>query len=227
MTQTYTARLTGGTTQKSASGGNSSTRAMLAGGLVAGPLFVTVAAAQALTRDGFDLSRHPLSMLSMGDLGWIQIGNFVVTGLLMVAFALGVRRALAPSRGSTWASRLLVGYGMAMVAAGLFVADPWRGFPIGAAEPAQASWHSTAHNVAAGIAFDLAIVACLLLARRFSTEGHRAWAVYTATTAVVVLTLTWWPDLDGISIRMAIAVTLLLGWAAATAAKLRHQMSAG
>ena len=43
--------------------------------------------AQALTRDGFDLTRHPWSLLTNGDLGWIQITNFVLTGLMVLAFA--------------------------------------------------------------------------------------------------------------------------------------------
>lgn len=225
MAQTYTASVSGRTTRR-VSVTDNSTRTLLAGGVVAGPLFGLVAAAQVLTRDGFDLTRHPLSMLSVGDLGWIQISNFVLTGLLMVGFAAGVRRTLAPSRGSRWGSRLLAGYGLAMVAAGVFVADPSGDFPSGAAEPASRSWHSTAHNVAAGLAFDLAIVSCVLLARRFAAEGHRRWAAYTIATAIAVLVLTWWPDMDGISVRMAAAVALLLSWASATAVKLRRQISA-
>lgn len=57
-----------------------STRALLACGVVAGPLFIVVALIQAFTRSGFDPVRHPLSLLSLGDLGWIQITNFVVGG---------------------------------------------------------------------------------------------------------------------------------------------------
>jgi hypothetical protein len=38
-------------------------------GLVAGPLFLVVWFAQAMTRDGFDPTRHPLSLLSLDDLG--------------------------------------------------------------------------------------------------------------------------------------------------------------
>jgi hypothetical protein len=49
---------------------------------------------------GVDLSRHPLSLLSLGDLGWIQIANFVVTGVLYVACAVGMRRALGPGPGA-------------------------------------------------------------------------------------------------------------------------------
>jgi hypothetical protein len=40
---------------------------------------------QMLVRDGFDIRRHALSLLTNGDLGWIQILNFVLTGLLVIA----------------------------------------------------------------------------------------------------------------------------------------------
>ena len=45
------------------------TRALLAAGVVAGPLFYVMVGIQALTRPGFDIRRHPLSLLSLGDLG--------------------------------------------------------------------------------------------------------------------------------------------------------------
>ncbi|HEV2894210.1 MAG TPA: DUF998 domain-containing protein, partial [Actinomycetota bacterium] len=60
------------------------TSRLLACGIVAGPLFLAIGLTQAFTRDGFDLSRHPLSLLSLGDLGWVQIANFVVTGALFI-----------------------------------------------------------------------------------------------------------------------------------------------
>src|SRR5262249_14340506 len=66
--------------------------ALLTCGVVAGPLYLAVVLLQALTRTGFDLKRHPLSSLSLGHLGWIQIVNFVVTGLLVLACAAGMRR---------------------------------------------------------------------------------------------------------------------------------------
>jgi hypothetical protein len=49
------------------------TAQLLACGIVAGPLFLAVALIQAFTRDGYDLSRHPISLLTLGELGWIQI----------------------------------------------------------------------------------------------------------------------------------------------------------
>ena len=49
-----------------------------------------------LTRDGFDLSRHQCGACwPKGELGWLQITNFAVTGLMVVAFVVGLHRALA------------------------------------------------------------------------------------------------------------------------------------
>jgi hypothetical protein len=61
---------------------NQVTRSLLGYGVLAGPLYVGVSLAQALTRDGFELTRHAWSLLSNGSLGWLQIANFLVTGLM-------------------------------------------------------------------------------------------------------------------------------------------------
>src|SRR2546425_8875389 len=77
-------------------------RALLASGVAAGPLFTFVGLIQVFTRPGFDIRRHALSVLENGDLGWIQISNFVLTGLLFAAGALGMRMVMRNSRGGTW-----------------------------------------------------------------------------------------------------------------------------
>lgn len=76
----------------------SSTRALLAWGVVAGPVFVAVAAAQVLIRTGFDPARHPLSLLSLGDAGWVQITNFILAGVLFAVASIGMCRALRRGR---------------------------------------------------------------------------------------------------------------------------------
>ena len=48
------------------------TRALLCCGVLAGPIYIVVGLVQALTREGFDLTRHDLSLLANGRLGWIQ-----------------------------------------------------------------------------------------------------------------------------------------------------------
>src|SRR5947207_141810 len=75
---------------------------LLVGGAVAAPLWFGVVVVQMLTRPGFDLRRHAISVLDLGDLGWVQVTNFVVAGLLMVACAAGLRRALRSGPAATW-----------------------------------------------------------------------------------------------------------------------------
>ena len=61
------------------------TKSLLGYGVIAGPIYVTASLAQASTRQGFDLTRHAWSLLSDGALGWIQITNFILAGLMLFA----------------------------------------------------------------------------------------------------------------------------------------------
>jgi hypothetical membrane protein len=203
----------------------SATRAMLAGGVVAGPLYVVVGLAQAFTRPGFDLRRHELSLLSNGDLGWIQIANFLVTGLLTIACAVGMRRALT-GRGRTWGPLLVGLYGLGLIGAGLFVADPMSGFPPGtpAGTPSAVSGHSLMHIVSGSVGFLGLIAACFVFARRWAALGQRGWAACSAATG-----LLFFAAFAGIAsgsrevwINEAFGVAVVIAWAwlTATAARL-------
>jgi hypothetical membrane protein len=161
------------------------TAALLAAGVVAGPLYVTVSLTQALTRPGFELTRHPWSALANGDLGWIQVTNLIVTGLLVIAFTVGLRRVLTEGRASRWAPRLIALYGLSLVAAGIFRADPVEGFPLGT--PATTiSGHGLVHLSAGAVGFGCLTAACVLLARRFAPTS-RAWAIWTGGAGIAFL----------------------------------------
>src|SRR5207244_9799464 len=95
------------------------------------PLFSIVGLILAFTTPGFDLRRHSLSFLENGDRGWVQISSFVLTGLLFFGGALGMRQVMRDSRGGTWGPRLIGVFGVAMIGAGCFTADPAFGFPPG------------------------------------------------------------------------------------------------
>ncbi|MBM0229515.1 DUF998 domain-containing protein [Micromonospora sp. ATA51] len=112
---------------------------------------------QGLTRDGFDFRRHPVSVLSNGDLGWVQITTFLASGLLVLGAAAGLGRR---DTGARWLPRLLALYGIGLVLAGIFRADPADGFPAGTpGGPGQISWHGGLHFLAAAIGFVALIVA--------------------------------------------------------------------
>ncbi|WP_026402473.1 DUF998 domain-containing protein [Actinomadura rifamycini] len=163
-------------------------RLLLAGAL-AGPLFFASAIAQMLTREGFDITRHPISQLSTGDLGWIQILTFVLAGAGALGLAAGVRRTLTEGLGRR-ALPILVGvFGAGLVAAGVFTMDPEKGFPAGTPEGlvAQMSWHGVAHSAAAAVAFAALAAAAIVLAVRCARRRATAPAVLSGVAALVLL----------------------------------------
>jgi hypothetical protein len=163
-------------------------KSLLVWGVVAGPFYVAVSLAQALTREGFDLTKHAWSLLSNGELGWIQIANFTLTGLMVVAAGVGLRRALTPGRGSKWGPLLIGVYGVSLVGAGIFRADPAQGFPAGTpAEAAEVSWHGMLHFMAGGIGFLCLIAACLVLGSRFARDGKPGLAWFSRITGIAFL----------------------------------------
>jgi hypothetical protein len=170
------------------------TRVLLACGAVAGPMYVMVTIAQALTRDGFDLRQHRFSWLTTGDLGWIHQSNMVLVGVLTVLLAVGVRQVMRASRGAMWGPRLLGLNGLAYIIGGLLTADPVAGFPPDTTpEMVHTTWQGAVQNASRGASSLFLIAASLVIAGWFAAEGRRGWAwfygaglptVFAALTAV-------------------------------------------
>lgn len=162
------------------------TRVLLRGGIIAGPLYLLVGLVQAFTRPGFDLTRHPLSLLSNGDLGWIQVSNLAVSGLLVIGAALGIRRALPRGVGRSWGPFLIGIYGVSLIGAAIFKADPALGFPVGTPATAKTvTIQGILHFVSGGIGFLALIAACFVFARRFARLQQTGWSRFSAITGVV------------------------------------------
>lgn len=162
--------------------------ALLSCGAVAGPLFLGLAAAQLPLNPGFDMSRHAYSFLSLGPYGWIQMLNFVVTGCLYAAGAIGLRLAIGRTR---WALLVLVlglGLGAGLVTAGVFTVDPSFGYPPGAPEglPAQVSLSGVLHGVAFGVALVCWMVLLAMLAVHLLRGRNRWLGILTALAALSV-----------------------------------------
>jgi hypothetical membrane protein len=179
---------------------------------------VTTAVVQILARDGFDLSRHPISLLANGPYGWVQSANFVVAGLLSIVFAYAVAPHLRGGRGAVAGPVLLTGFGAGLVMAGIFPPDPAMGFPAGAPAgyPEQLSTSSVIHGIAPPLAFLSLVAVCVVLARRFAAEGHKTPAILTLATAVACFLLPL-PVAPLLSVRLFVAAALGFAWLAAFA----------
>lgn len=203
-----------------------STRSLLACGVAAAPIWATISLWQAATRDGFDLTRHPLSLLSNGALGRVQIANFVLAGVLATAGAAGLRRVLAGSAGGTWAPRLVALYGVGMVAAGVFRLDPADGFPVGTplGTPATMSGQSVLHLVAGSVSFTALIVACVVLGRHFTRSGDRTRAAWSRLAGAALLLGDGWAVAGGRagSATLALGAIVAMSWIAYVSARLQR-----
>jgi hypothetical protein len=195
-------------------------RALLNSGIAAGPVYLSLGVLQSLIRPGFDIRRHPLSLLSNGDLGWIQIANFLLTGVMLIAGAIGVRQTLQSGRGSKWAPRMLALYGLGLIGAGIFRADPALGFPPGTPlENNPISGHGMLHFVFGAIGFTGFIASCFIFARRFRDLHQTGWSTYSWITGIVFLA-AFMAIASGsrgpVSIAFGCAVTLGFVWLSLT-----------
>ncbi|MER7128301.1 DUF998 domain-containing protein [Streptosporangium saharense] len=200
-------------------------RALLTCLAVASPLWAAVSLVQAATREGFDLLRHPLSALSNGSLGWLQIANFLLAGTLTVAGASGLRRALAGGPGGRWAPRLVTAYGLGMIAAGLLVMDPADGFPVGTpyGMPQVMSWHSYGHMAAGTVAFGTLIAACYVLGHRFGRTGERGLAVASRVAGTALLAGDLWAMTGGTAGSLTLAVGAITAMLWISVVAVRHR----
>ena len=188
------------------------TRSFLGWGVVAGPFYVIVGLILALTRPGFDLTKHALSLLMLGDLGWMQRTNLVLTGLMVIAAAIGVLRAIRNGRGLAIGVLVAV-YGGCLILSGVFAPDPVDGFPPGAT--ASASVSGILHLVFGALGFVALAVAAFAYARWCRVEGIVGQATWAVVLGVVVIV----GFLGGAALSTSLAGVLLLwiavlaGWA--------------
>lgn len=160
------------------------TRSLLGYGVIAGPFYVGVSLLEAVLRPGFDLGRHSWSLLENGRYGWVHSAVLVLTGVMVIAAAVGIGRALRVRAAPT----LLAIYGAGMVAAGFFIADPADSFPIGTpAGPGAFSWHGMLHLVTAGTGFLAFTAAAVVLGVRFLRRRQNGRGVFAIVTGVLFL----------------------------------------
>lgn len=192
-------------------------RAMLRAGSLAGPLYLIAGYAQAFTREGFDLRRHALSQLANGGPGWIQTLNFVVTGLLMIAGAIGARRVLRGTRGGTWGPVLLAVVGLGMLGAATFPADPSPGFPPGTPDTVAMTQRGLMHFGFGALTFYSLIAACFVFSRRFFSLGDRGWGL-----ASLLVGLFFFLCFSSLAAGIVSSWSMLTLYAAVTVALLWH-----
>jgi hypothetical protein len=148
------------------------------------------------------------SGLALGPYGTAQVANFVVSGLLLAFFSLGLHLGATNGRGSPFGPALLLLAGAAMALMG-FETDPIR--KIG-----PRSLHGLIHD-AAFVIFVLAFLTALFsLWRRFEADPRwRGHARYTLATGILAVLLLLLPG-----VAYYLFIVTLLAWIEAIAIRL-------
>ena len=171
------------------------TRLLLWAGVVGPPLFVVVLLIEGATRPGYSAWRTFASLLSLGDLGWIQIANFIVCGVLALCFAIGLRQVLHTGKGATWGPILLGLWGLLLIIAGIFVTDPGQGYPVGVAPPVPPTGHGIIHSLAGLAIFIVLPINAFVMSRRFVSDP--TWRGWTLITGLILVVSVFFAQLPG------------------------------
>lgn len=164
------------------------TKTLLLFGPIGSILFIIMFLIEGATREGYSPFRFPISSLSIGDLGWIQITNFIISGSLIFLFAFGLRNALLPSKDSKWIPRLIGAVGLGLIGAGIFSSDPVFGYPM--TEPlaiAQSTIHGHLHDFFSIFVFVCLPITCFKYRKRFTILNEQRWSLYSLLTAITML----------------------------------------
>ncbi len=100
------------------------TRRLALAGILGPPFFVIVFLVLGFIKPGYDPVVRFVSEGSIGELGWIQIVNFLVFGATLLVFSLALWQGFGPRLSGRIGSVLIGIVGVGALAAGVFVADP-------------------------------------------------------------------------------------------------------
>lgn len=161
-----------------------SVTAALAAAGIAGPIaFAVVALVHSLIRPEHSLVAMPISALAAAPSGWVQDLNFVVFGLLMIAFAVGLHLGVRPARWGVFGPAFLSLSGIGLVWAAIFPATD-------AASTFQADRVPALHTVGFAITFLAAVVGLIAMSRRMARDPRwQRLTTYALATGIAMLIL--------------------------------------
>lgn len=133
-------------------------------GILAPILFVGIFTVEGLLRPGYSAFSMYISALSLGSRGWIQIVNFILFGLLLLVFSLGIAVRFPAGKTPRAAIVLLIIIAALILLSGPFVMDP-----AGTLQD-RMTLHGTVHGIFGGLVFVLMPISIFTLLRSFRAD---------------------------------------------------------
>lgn len=145
--------------------------ALLCSGVIGAVLFTTVYFCFGVISPNYYMIHESISRLQLQPHGWIQSVNYIVAGLFICTFAIGLRNEMKRGFGIVLIPFCHMVTGLGSIMLGLFL-DP------------------QIQLYAGGITFFSLIAGLLLLVKRFTTDPQwRGWVTYTILSVVLMIVL--------------------------------------
>jgi Protein of unknown function (DUF998) len=107
------------------------TRGLLSCGVAAGPVFVGVFLVEGARRADYSALRHPVSALSLGSRGWVQVANFACRRQPVHRGCVGAGRLPDVTASARLGPALIGAAGAGLLASGVFATESVSGYPPG------------------------------------------------------------------------------------------------
>lgn len=145
--------------------------ALICSGIIGAVLFTTVYFCFGVISPNYFMIHEAISSLQLQPYGWIQSVNYILAGIFICIFAIGLRNEMVNGFGIVLIPFCHIVTGLGCIALGLSL-DP------------------QIQLYAGGITFVSLITGFLLLARRFASHPQwRGWAIYTMLSVVLMIVL--------------------------------------
>jgi len=148
---------------------------------IIGPVLFTAAflAQEALLVDDYSPLAEPVSALEAHPHGWVQQINFVVFGLLTIAFAVGLRRGVRRTKAGAVGPALFVVSGVGLLGAAIFPLSK---------DTTGVTMYPAGHVVAGNAFFLSSALALIVVSRRLVRDPRwRSLATYTLAAGIAVV----------------------------------------
>jgi hypothetical protein len=145
--------------------------ALLCSGVIGAVLFTTVYFCFSVISPNYFMMHESISRLQLQPYGWVQSLNYIIAGLLICAFAAGLRKEMVSGFGIVLIPLFHAITGLGSILLGLFTSQPVQTY-IG------------------GVTFIALVMSFFLMARRFASDPQwRGWVTYTLLTVVLMIVL--------------------------------------
>ncbi len=154
---------------------------------IAGPfIFIVSFLIQGVFKKRYSALKYPISSLSIGQNGAVQIFTFICCGLLILLFAIAVQKKI----NNKLISILFGLAGIGLIASGIFTTDPVYGYP----EELpfiknEFTVSGKLHTLFSLLVFINIPIICFIIARYFTVQKQMEWKYYSVATGILMLLL--------------------------------------